>query len=268
MERSVFTREDVALSVARTGRGAPFLFQHGLCGAAGQPAEVFPEDCGYQCVTLECRGHGLSEPGDTSLFSIARFADDVAALAGTFGAPVVIGGISMGAAIALRLAVTRPYLVKALVLARPAWVAEAGPDNLSPNAEVGRLLATHAPAEASRLFEASPTYGPLAAEAPDNLVSLKGFFTREPVAVTSALLSRISVDGPGVTREEIARIGVPTLVIGHERDAIHPMAIAEELASLIPSARLVRITPKATDVSRYRAEFRAALSTFLTENAR
>lgn len=267
MERSVFTREGVALSVARTGRGAPFLFQHGLCGAAGQPAEVFPEDCGFQCVTLECRGHGLSEPGDIALFSIARFADDVAALAETFGGPVVIGGISMGAAIALRLAVTRPDLVKALVLARPAWGAEAAPDNLAPNAEVGRLLATHAPQEALRLFGASPTHARLAAEAPDNLASLLGFFTREPIAVTSALLARISADGPGVTRDEIARIAVPTLVIGHERDAIHPIGMAEELAALIPSASLVRITPKATDVSRYRAEFRAGLSTFLTENA-
>jgi pimeloyl-ACP methyl ester carboxylesterase len=268
MERSRFERDGVTLSVARTGRGAAFLFQHGLCGAAGQPAEVYPDDSGFQCVTLECRGHGLSESGDASQFSISRFADDVAALAETCGAPLVIGGISMGAAIALRLAVTRPDLVKALVLARPAWVAEAGPANLAPNAEVGQLLASHAPAEARRLFEASPTHARLATEAPDNLTSLTGFFAREPIAVTSELLTRISADGPGVTRREIERIAVPALVIGHERDAIHPMAMAEELASLIASARLVRITPKATDVNRYRAEFRAAISTFLTENAR
>lgn len=267
MERSSLHHDGVALSVARTGRGAPFLFQHGLCGAAGQPADVFPEDSGYQCVTLECRGHGQSQPGDTGLFSIARFASDVAQAAEAFGGPIVIGGISMGAAIALRLAVKRPGLVKALVLARPAWVAEAAPDNLKPNAEVGRLLAAHAPAEALRLFEASALHARLAREAPDNLASLRGFFTREPVSVTSALLTRISADGPGVTRDDIAGIAMPTLVIGHGRDAIHPLGMAEDLASLIPVARLVRITPKADDAARYRSDFRAALSTFLRENA-
>lgn len=267
-ERRVYRIDGIALSVARTGSGLSFVFQHGLCGAASQPAEVFPEDSHFQCLTLECRGHGQSEAGDPEAFSIARFADDVAGFVETLGGPVVLGGISMGAAIALRLAVKRPELVKALVLARPAWVAEPGPANLAPNAEVGRLLAAHAPAEALRLFEASPTHARLEAEAPDNLASLRGFFSREPIAVTSALLTRIPADGPGVTRGKIARIAVPTLVIGHERDAIHPMAMAEELASLMAPARLARITPKATDVSRYRAEFRAALSTFLTENAR
>ncbi len=267
MERGIFRSDGLALSVARTGHGLPFVFQHGLCGAAGQPAEVFPEDRQCQCLTLECRGHGVSEAGDPAAFSIARFSDDVAGFVATLGRPVVLGGISMGAAIALRLAVTRPELVTAMVLARPAWIAEAGPGNLAPNAEVGKLLANHAPDEARRIFEASPTFARLAAEAPDNLASLMGFFAREPIAVTSALLSRISADGPGVSRDEIEGIRVPTLVIGHGRDAVHPLAMAEELAALIPQARFAKITPKADDVSRYRSEFRAALSTFLTENA-
>ncbi len=51
--------------------------------------------------------------------SIATFCDDIAAyIEKNLTPPIVIGGISMGAAIALRLAVKRPDLVKALIIAK------------------------------------------------------------------------------------------------------------------------------------------------------
>lgn len=266
MIRPSFRRDGLDLATARTGEGRTMLFQHGLCGAAAQPAELFPEGRGWSCLTLECRGHGRSEPGPVDRFSIATFADDVAALIEAERAgPLVIGGVSMGAAIALRLAATRPDLVAGLALVRPAWFVEAAPANMAPNALVGGLLRDHPPAEAQALFEASDTAAMLAREAPDNLASLRGFFHRGPAAVTSELLMRISADGPGIGRAALARLAVPVLVLGHEQDAIHPLVHAEALAAAIPSARLVRITPKAVDRHAYVAEARAALSVFLEE---
>ena len=264
---SVFPRHGLSLAVHDRGSGLPAVFQHGLCGDAGQPAEVFPFDLPARCLTLECRGHGGSEAGDSECFSLQTFADDLASWLDNLAlGPVVLGGISMGAAIALRLAIVRPDLVRALVLARPAWIAEAGPTNMEPNALVGALLAGYDPAEARARFEASGTARDLAAAAPDNLASLRGFFSREPQAVTAALLARISADGPGVSRADIAALRIPTLLIGTEADAIHPLGHAETLAALIPGARLARITPKALDKPRYVQDFRAALAQFLSEN--
>lgn len=248
------------------GDGLPVLFQHGLCGDATQPAEVFPQGEAFRRITVEARGHGRSEAGDLAQFAIATFTADVAAvIEGLRVAPLVVGGISMGAAIALRLAATHPHLVRGLILARPAWVMESNPPNMAPNAEVGQLLRQHDGETARSIFEASPTARRLTAEAPDNLASLLGFFTRQPRDVTAELLVRISADGPGVTREDLRRIDVPTLVIGHGRDAVHPLAHAEALAGLIPGARLVEITPKAEDRARYVQGFRDALQNFLTE---
>ena len=51
-------------TVSETGAGRPMLFQHGLCGDAAQPADVFPPASGWRCLTLECRGHGHSEAAD------------------------------------------------------------------------------------------------------------------------------------------------------------------------------------------------------------
>lgn len=264
MKRSVFRRGDTSLSVVRSGEGRVLVFQHGLCGAAGQPAEVFPHGQGWQCVTLECRGHGQSEAGDPTHFSIATFADDVAAFVTELAiGPVVIGGISMGAAIAMRIAVRHPELVRALVVARPAWMDVRAPQNMAPNAEVARLLGAHEPEAALELFEQGSTARLLASHGPDNLASLRSFFSRSPISITRALLASIAADGPGIDRDEIVRIECPTLVIGNQLDFIHPMALAREISRIIPDARLVEIAPKATNIEEYRSQFRTTLQEFL-----
>ena len=134
---------------------------------------------------------------------------------------------------------------------------------MAPNAEVARLLADFPAEEARALFLQGATASRLARDGPDNLVSLQGFFTRRPVEVTEALLAEISADGPGVSLEDIRGIDKPTLVLGHGRDAIHPLAYAETLASMIRGARLVVITAKADDRRRYVQDFRDALHEFL-----
>jgi pimeloyl-ACP methyl ester carboxylesterase len=240
------------------------MFQHGLCGDARQTSEAFPDDPRFRLISLECRGHGASQSGTG--YSIATFANDVAALIEHLRlAPVILGGISMGAAIASRLAVHRPDLVRGLILARPAWATEASPENMRPNLEVGELLARLAPAEAQAAFVKSETYRLLSAEAPDNLASLLGFFEREPLAVTSVLLRAISLDGPGINKTGLRKMNVPTLLLATDQDAIHPLALAEELAALIPGAMLRTLTPKGVDKPAYLADFHAALTAFLKD---
>lgn len=255
------TADGVALHVDQAGDGPPMVFQHGLCGDSGQTAQVFPDDAGFRRITLDCRGHGRSAAGPAAAFSLAQFTADLAAMIRDRQlAPVVAGGISMGAAIALRLAMTEPALVRALVLARPAWGTAASPPNMEPNALVGRMLAQGG---SLAEFDASTTARHLAGTAPDNLASLRGFFGRAPRDVTAALLTRISADGPGIAAADLAALRLPVLVIGHDRDAVHPLALARDLARAIPGARFAEITPKASDPAAYRQDFRAALAAFL-----
>jgi pimeloyl-ACP methyl ester carboxylesterase len=136
------------------GDGLPVIFQHGLCGDARQTAEAFPRDPRFRRITIESRGHRASEAGDPAQFSIHTFADDVATFieAHRLG-PIVIGGISMGAAITLHVAVHRPETVRGLILARPAWVTVSAPANQSPNLEVGWLLGALSQKDARDAFE-------------------------------------------------------------------------------------------------------------------
>src|SRR6516164_11393780 len=105
------------------GVGLPVIFQHGLCGDAGQTMEAFPHDLRFRRITIESRGHGRSEAGDPSLFSIRTFATDIVAFIEAYRlSPLVIGGISMGAASTLHIAVHRPDTVTGLILVRLAWI--------------------------------------------------------------------------------------------------------------------------------------------------
>ena len=136
---------------------------------------------------------------------------------------------------------------------------------MRPYVEIARLLREHPPLTARERFAASATARMLATEAPDNLTSLLKFFDRPDPAVTADLLADIAADGPGVTAAQAAAITMPTLVIGHADDHVHPLAYAQRLAGALPDTRLATITPKAADKPRHVAEFRRAVDEFLQQ---
>ena len=291
---TILLRDDAALRVFDTGQGRlPVVFQHGLGGDANQVAQNFPDQPSYRRLTVECRAQGASSAGSRRPFSITMFADDVLAAADAAGLDrFVAGGISMGAAIALRLAARHPDRVLGLVLVRPAWAFDAAPCNMRPYVEVAELIRRLPLAEAHDAFASSATSARFRAEAPDNLASLLGFFARENATtfaevmqeiandgpgVTQAAAARLAIpsttfaevmqeianDGPGVTQAAAARLAIPSLVIGSGIDLVHPLATARELGETIPDAAFVQVTPKAADKDRHFAEIRAAIGGFL-----
>ena len=244
--------------------GLAVVFQHGLGGSDAQVAETFPDSPAYRRLTLECRAQGRSTPGGKRPFSIEMFADDVLAACDARGiGRFAVGGISMGAAVALRLAARHSERVRGLILARPAWLFEAAPANMRPYCEVADALWAFPPDAAKARFAAGETAQMLAREAPDNLASLLGFFDRTDPGVTADLLSQIAQDGPGVSRAEAAALRLPALVVGHGLDHTHPLAFAKELVRTIPGALLTEVPPKATHKAQHVAALRASVDNFL-----
>jgi pimeloyl-ACP methyl ester carboxylesterase len=169
----------------------------------------------------------------------------------------------MGAASTLHIAVHQPEIVRGLILIRPAWIVASAAANNGPNREVGRLLSNLSQEEARKRFESGETARLLAEVAPDNLASLRNFFSREPQATTAALLQSIAADGPGVSEEDLRNLNAPTLIVGHEIDFIHPLSYATALSQLIPRSQLVRITPKAVSKAAYLEDLHKAITNFL-----
>src|SRR5262249_18073891 len=188
-------------------------------------------------------------------------------------ARAVIGGISMGAGVALNVAVRYPERVAGLVLSRPAWLdGPMPPESVARYAAIARLLravgAAGDPEQALRRavaeVEASDDYRGLRASPPDTAQSLRGQLTNERAVAAVARLERLPGDRPLADLRAAAAVRVPALVLAHRQDPIHRFAFGEKLARAIPGARLVELTPKSVARERHAAEVQGFLDTFLT----
>lgn len=263
MSNDIFeTQDGCRLSYTDEGTGVAVLWQHGLGATQQQPEEVFPATEGIRRITLECRGHGRSQLGDASALTIAQFADDAIALLDHLRiGKAVFGGISLGAAIALRLASLYPEKALGLILARPAWVVESAPARLKIYQDVAQLLFEYGPTEGALRFESSDLLQEVEQVSPDNAASLRSFFKRDRES-TVQLLASIPGQGPGIFKSDIAALTCPTQVIANGQDFIHSIDTAEALAGLIPGSRLSVITSKTLSRERYVSEFQQVLRNF------
>jgi pimeloyl-ACP methyl ester carboxylesterase len=108
------------------GRGRPLVLVHGLGGCAANWVDVAPLLARKRRVLVpELPGHGRSEPL-AAVPNLAVFADRIGLVAEREGIiPAAFVGHSLGAVVALRLALRRPEAVSALVLAAGAGISSA-----------------------------------------------------------------------------------------------------------------------------------------------
>ena len=262
-----FVRDGVAFHFREAGAGTPFVFQHGLGGDVNQPFDLLAPlpFSGFRLISFDFRGHGASQPlGDPEKIGIAPFADDLAALLDHLEiARAVIGGISLGAAVALKFTLRYAERVMGLILSRPAWLDEPFPENTRVYPLIARLIREHGAAGGFERFKTMPEYRETRSKSPDAAKSLAGQFA-SPRALDAVIrLERIPRDAPCRTREEWRSIEAPTLVLGNRQDPIHPYEYAEILSCTIPGATLAELTPKSVSVDAHAADVRRAVGAFL-----
>lgn len=264
-----FDRDGLRFHFREAGAGRPFLFQHGLGGDSAQPFGRFAPPNGIRLLGLDARGHGETTPlGDEGQLSFAAFADDAAALLDRLEIPTAaVGGISMGAGVALNLALGAPDRVEALILVRPAWLAAPMPAGTRDlYAAIARLIRAHGAAQGRDRFARSAAYGEIARESPATAASLLGQFARPRAEETVAILERLPADAPFRDLRVLGTIRVPTLVLACRFDAIHPFAHGERLAADIPGARLIEITAKDVSAPQHARDIQGAIERFLLEH--
>jgi pimeloyl-ACP methyl ester carboxylesterase len=257
---------------AEKGAGSPearrqltFVFQHGLGGDRRQPMELYEHREGVHFLAIDCRGHGKTQPlGDPDLLRFDTFADDIVAMLDHLGAgEFVAGGISMGAGIALNLALRYPHRVKGLLLVRPAWLAQPCPPNLDCMVAVGQWIRDYGVVQGREGFLASPLYLRLQQEAPYTAGSLLAQFDEPRAADAWPRLLRLPADAPNRDGADWRLIGVPTLILANRTDLTHPYEYAQVLAAAIPSANLIEVPSKAVDQGAHIAAARTHIGGFL-----
>jgi pimeloyl-ACP methyl ester carboxylesterase len=243
-----------------------FVFQHGLGGDRRQPLELYTYNSRLRLIAMDCRGHGKTVPlGDVTMLRFDVFADDVVALLDHLGIErFIAGGISMGAGVALNLALRYGQRLAGLLLVRPAWLAEPSPPNLDGMVAVGRLISEYGVERGKAQFLASPLYKRLAEEAPYTADTLLAQFDEPRAAGAWPRLLRLPADAPNRRPDAWRRVAAPTLVVANHNDLVHPYAYAETLAAAIPGAQLVEIPSKGVDKRAHVAAARQVIAHFLT----
>ena len=263
-----FPRDGLSFHYHKSGHGTPVVLQHGLGGDVNQPFGLIDPLKGYRLLAFDCRGHGQTRPlGDPGKLKIAAFADDLAALLDELEVPrAVVGGISLGAAVALSFALRYPERTLGLILSRPAWLDEPFPPNTRVYPRIAGLIREHGATRGLALFRETPEYRATLAESPDAAKSLEGQFTGRGAEEAVARLEEIPRSDPPGDREAWGAIAVPTLVLANRQDPIHPFAYGEALAGAIPGATLRELTPKSASVERHAADVRREIEGFLREH--
>ncbi len=123
--------DGVGLETRVLGGGPPVLFLHGFTGRGTSwgrlPAAL--RDRGHRTIVVDLLGHGRSDaPADPARYAVDRQAADLVTLLDRLDArPADLVGYSMGARIALRVAIDRPDAVRRLVLESPSpGIADPG----------------------------------------------------------------------------------------------------------------------------------------------
>ena len=258
-------RDGIQFRYEVLGEGRALVLCHGLGGDRQQPKELVGPLDGYRLIVWDCRGHGETQPvGPAEKFSFGPMAEDLAALLDHLGVErAILGGISMGAGIAVRFAAQWPYRVEALVLVRPAWLVEPRPDNLALLSRAANLLRRLGPEVGLAEFQKLPELARIRGDSPAVADSFCEQFTKPGALQRVARLERLPADCPVDKWDLVEVLTIPALVIGTQRDPVHPMEFAQAWAEHLPRANFQEITSKSEDDARHIAEFRRHLARFL-----
>lgn len=246
-----------------------FIFQHGLGGNSAQPFEAFSPPDSIRLLCMDSRAHGDTRYfGDVERLNFKTFAEDVIALLDHLDiAEAIVGGISMGAGIALHIALAYPERVRGLVLSRPAWLNEAMPAHQTYQL-IHDLIQQHGLTEGKRLFEASTVYQSYLQETPAVAQSLLGQFDQPHVDETYPKFKYLAQDAPFQHVEALQHIKVPTLILLTQHDPIHPYALGQRLAQAISQAESVELVAKSINKQVHLQETKAAIDAFFARHFR
>jgi 3-oxoadipate enol-lactonase len=191
----------------------------------------------YRVVTYDTRGHGRS-PAPDGPYSIDDLADDVVALLDELGVERAhVVGLSLGGMTALRLAARAPDRVDRLAVLCTSAKPEPGPFLERAAAVRSGGTAPLAPAIAARWL--TPGY---AAANPDLVGRLEAMIAGADDQGYAACCEVVaSLD----LRENLARIGAPTLVVSGADDVALPPEHQQVIAEGIAGAELLTVQPGA-----------------------
>jgi len=255
--------DGLELAVEIFGDGPPLIFGHGLLSSRGfSRVQLGNLADRYRLILFDQRGHNDSSPvTDEAMYDSRRMAGDITAILDALDIQkAIVGGESMGAAVATQFALNSPERVEALLLTAPSFG-----DQLNSSAGDIRamghtiredgLIAYLTTARERRLNE----YG-WPPEMVDYLHYLHGSHAGPSLAAAClaviewTLFPDLSVLGS---------LTMPACLVAWDGDPLHPLTLAERYAATLPDARLEEL-PSFVDLFLHPEQVGEIYARFLT----
>jgi 3-oxoadipate enol-lactonase len=253
----------VELHVEEYGEGEPsVVLLHGFAGSARnfRPQARFLKPW-HRVILFDARGHARSEaPTSASDYSLDAFVDDVERVVARAGSSrVVLGGISMGAAVALRYALRHPDSLAGLVL------VSFPPHGVGASSAWALALADAIEQRGADAAGAELVWGGARFDTEAAKWIRQGFLEHAPHALVATLRNALAPLSEERDLENSTRaLRVPTLVVVGENDA-PSLGVSRSLAGWLPNAELTIVPGAGHVVNLEKPEsFNGALKHFLS----
>ncbi|HEU4808555.1 MAG TPA: alpha/beta fold hydrolase [Homoserinimonas sp.] len=244
-----------------------FLLLHGLGGDRRQSIDLvgpcLPADA--RVLAPDLRAHGDSRLiGDAADFSFAAITAELADTVREHGFdqdPLTVIGISLGAAISLRLVQSGQLPIARLVLLRPAFTDQPIPPNLALFPVIGELLHRHPADRAEAIFRRTGLYRGLRLASRLGASGVIEQFRTPDASARAVRLVELPRNRAFEADDRV--IDLPTTIIAAPRDPLHPLSVASAWHRRLPASALVEVPARDDGMAPYLAATRAAVRSAL-----
>jgi 3-oxoadipate enol-lactonase len=232
----------VSISYETHGQGEPLVLVGGTGVGGGvwkQQVEHFGSS--FRCVTFDLRGTGTSSAPDEP-YSVEMFSRDLSGLLDHLGiSSAHFAGFSLGSAVIQRLAISEPERVRSACLIS-TWSSSRREHHIRMWFEARMRALEEAPREVFQAFGFWMFAPSIIDHEPDVVARVQQVFATNSSAQPVHAYSRhFQADLEHETRDELAQIRCPTLVVYGAEDLITLPWYNRTVAELIPGAVLCKI---------------------------
>jgi pimeloyl-ACP methyl ester carboxylesterase len=261
------TRQDVSIAYEvsapeKTPAGTVVLLHNIFCDRRVFDRVAAELRSGYRTIAVDFRGHGQSALGERP-YDVADLVADVVAVMDREQVPrAVVVGVSLGATVALEMALAHPDRVERLVL----MGADADPD-LGMASFRNALFCRLVMLLGMRWFILSTVTKTLfgtwfRTQAPADFRVHRDRIASLPALAASRAMRAWT--GRRALRDAAAGVKIPTRIVVGDQDVSCPLPCGERLQAAIPGAELVRIPDAGHTMTAERpVESAAAIASFL-----
>lgn len=260
-----FRYQDGVVTYGVSGHGRDVLLVHGLGSDRAQVESAFAGLAGRRVICPDMPGHGGSLPTTWSFPTFAALVLDVLDYLGVETAD--LGGISMGAGVALTVALAAPHRVRSLLLVRPAWLDGPALPHLRLIERIGCLLADEGVAAAGAWLDADGEMRRIEQSNPAAAKSIRSVLTRPQALEGASVLPAMVRDRPVADLRDFKAVRCPTLVAGNDDDPLHPAHLAQTLASHVPGASYIHLPSRYLSGDAHAKALTRSASQFLNGTA-